>query len=172
MLAFAPVVLLAFASPARAAQPSLAEMDAAARSAGNRPETAKTIALALFTTIWPAQILKVRVDGIGSHQVAGLMLSGAKFHAKLDRAGFEREIVELLRRAFAAAPIEEVDVWATVPIPYDKREPVSGDYAQPTSRIVFALSCRRDELAGLPERLTRGRDVYWAADFLSTQGRP
>jgi hypothetical protein len=73
--------------------------------------------------------------------------------------------VELVTRSFGAAPIEEVDVWATIPIPIDKREPVSGDYAQPTSRIVFALSCTREELPALAKRLATGQNIYWADDF-------
>lgn len=151
---------------AGAAVPSTADLDATARAAGNLPAEAQTIGRALFVSVWPAQILKVRVDGAGGHEVAGLVLSGVKFHERLDKAGFEREVEELVRRAFAAAPVEEVDLWATVPIPYDKREPVTGDYAQPTSRVVFAVTCRREELPGFGERLRNGDGVYWAQDFL------
>jgi hypothetical protein len=146
--------------------PSTAQLDANARASGNLPAVARTIGQVLFASKWPAQIVKVRVDAADGHEVAGLLLSGVKFHGRLDRADFEREVEELVRRTFAAAPVEEVDLWATVPIPYDKREPVSGDYAQPVSRIVFAVTCRRDELAALGARLRAGRDVYWAPDFL------
>jgi hypothetical protein len=158
-LCFAPAA-------AGAAVPATADLDAAARAAGNLPAVARTIGQALFVTGWPAQITKVRVDGAGGHEVAGLLLSGVKFHGALDRAGFEREVEELARRTFAAAPVEEVDLWATVPIPYDKREPVTGDYAQPVSRIVFAATCRRAELGGFAARLRAGEGIYWAPDFL------
>jgi hypothetical protein len=160
---------------ARAAVPSTADLDAVARAAGNRPGVARAIGQRLFNAVWPAQLTKIRVDGIGNHAVAGLLLSGVKFHGALDRNGFEREIASLVAGAFAAAPIEEVDVWATVPIPYDKREPVTGDYAQPVSRIVFAVTCTRGEVADLAGRLRSGRGVYWAPDFLrrlEAQGSP
>jgi len=117
--------------------PSTADLDAAARAAGNKPAEARTIGQALFAGTWPAQIIKVRVDGIGDHEVAGLVLSGVKFHGALDRAGFEREI-----------------------------EPVTGDYAQPVSRVVFAATCLRAELPGFGARLRAGEGVYWAPDFL------
>jgi hypothetical protein len=146
--------------------PSTADLDAAARASGNRPAVARAIGRRLFASVWPAQLTRIRVDGIGDHAIAGLLLSGVKFHGALDRAGFEREIGALVAGAFAAAPIEEVDVWATVPIPYDRRQPVTGDYAQPVSRIVFAVTCTRSELSDLPARLRAGRDVFWAPDFL------
>jgi hypothetical protein len=154
------------AQPARAAVPTTADVNAAARAAGNRPAEARTLGQALLASTWPAQILKIRVDGIAGHEVAGLVLSGVKFHGRLDRAGFEREVGELVRRGFAAVPVEEIDVWATVPIPYDKREPVTGDYAQPVSRVVFAATCGRAEIAEFGSRLRAGEGVYWAADFL------
>jgi hypothetical protein len=167
-LASALTAALAGALPAAAGAsvPSTADLDAAARAAGNKPAEARTIGQALFAGTWPAQIIKVRVDGIGDHEVAGLVLSGVKFHGALDRAGFEREIEALVRQSFAAAPVEEIDVWATVPIPYDKREPVTGDYAQPVSRVVFAATCLRAELPGFGARLRAGEGVYWAPDFL------
>ncbi len=152
--------------PLQAAVPATADLDAAARAAGNSPAVARTIGRALFASGWPAQIVKVRVDSAGGHAVAGLLLSGVKFHGPLDRAGFEQEVEALARRTFEAAPVEEVDLWATVPIPYDKREPVTGDYAQPVSRIVFAATCRRSELAGFAARLRAGEGIYWAPDFL------
>ena len=149
--------------------PSTAVVDAAARAAGNRPAVARAIGEALFVSTWPAQILKIRVDGEAGHEVAGLLLSGVKFHQRLDRAAFAQEVEQLVGRGFAAAPVEEIDVWATVPIPIDKREPVTGDYAQPVSRIVFAVTCRRAELPGFGERLRAGEGVYWAPDFLRRQ---
>ncbi len=159
------VVALAFGAPAYAAVPATSDLDAQARAQGNRLEDARALGRALLVKVWPAQLLHVRVDGAGTHEVAGLVLSAVKFHDDLDQAGFNQEIEELVRRAFEASAVEEVDVWATVPIPIDKREPVSGDYAQPTSRIVFAVTCPRQELGGLGARLRSGAGVYWADDF-------
>ena len=46
-------------------------------------------------------------------------------------------MASLVEKAFAAAPaVEEVDVWASVPIEVVKSEIVSGDLAVPTSRTV------------------------------------
>jgi hypothetical protein len=145
--------------------PTTAEVNAEARAQGNRKPEAVKIGRALFMTVWPAQLLKVRVEGYGRHEIAGLTLSAVKFHQNLDRAGFLNEIEVLVQRTFAVSSVEEVDVWATVPIRFDVRIPVSGDLAQPTTRIVFAVTCRRGELAGLAGRLRSGDGVYWAADF-------
>ena len=49
-------------------------------------------------------------------------------------------------RAFAAAPaVEEIDLWASVPIDVGKGVIVSGDLAKPTSRTVFSITVRRGE---------------------------
>jgi hypothetical protein len=150
---------------AAAARASMAELDAVARAEGNCRVEAIKIGRVLFATIWPAQITHIRVDGVGRHAVAGLVLSAVKFHQAVDRATFLNEIEVLVGRTFAASDVEEVDVWATIPIPYDAREPVSGDLAKPTSRTVFAVTCRRSEFAALTARLRADRDVYWAEDF-------
>ncbi len=136
------------------------------RAAGNdRPEAVR-IARALLTQMWPATIALVRVDAVGGHRVAGIVLSGVKFHRPLDRDGFLDEVTVLVARAFAASPVEEVDVWATVPIPVAKGAIVSGDLAVPTSRTVFACSIRRDRLADLRNELN-GADVYWDTEFMA-----
>jgi hypothetical protein len=145
----------------------MAELDAVARAEGNRLPEAIKIGRVLFATIWPAQITHIRVEGVGRHTIAGLVLSAVKFHQELDRAGFLNEIEVLVQRTFAASGVEEVDVWATVPVPYNAREPVSGDLAQPTSRTVFAVTCRRDQFAALTARLRSDRGVYWSDDFRS-----
>ena len=119
----------------------------------------------LLATIWPAQIVRVRVDGIGSHLVAALVLSAVKFHGRLDERGFDDEIVALVERSFAAQPLEEVDVWATVPLHVAPGLPVSGDYAQPTSKTVFAVTTTRSEAPLLRRRLFRGDGVYWDGAF-------
>ena len=150
---------------ARAEIPTMAEVNAQARAAGNRRDEAVKIGRILFVTVWPAQLLKVRVEGLDRHEVAGLTLSAVKFHQSLDRTGFLNEIEVLVQRTFGASSVEEVDVWATVPIKFNLHEPVSGDLAQPTTRIVFAVTCRRSELPGLGARLRSGDGIYWYPEF-------
>jgi hypothetical protein len=142
----------------------LTEMEAQARSAGSRRQTAVAIGRALFVTMWPAQITKVRVDGIGGHEVAGIILSGVKFHRALAVAAFEDEVLGIAARAFRASRVEEVDIWATVPLAVAKGIPVSGDFAQPTARTVFGVSLQRSE-RGAAERVHRGNDVFWDPAF-------
>ncbi len=144
---------------------SAAEVDAVARAAGNRRAAAVALGTVLFRIVRPAQVTKVRVDGAGRHDVAGLVLSGVKFHGPLDREKFTAEVIDLVRTTFAASGVEEVDAWATVPLPAGARVIVSGDMAQPTTRTVFAVSVRRPELATFAGRLRRGTDVYWNPAF-------
>lgn len=164
-LALIAVVAATSAAPVFAAPESTADLNATARAAGNRPQEAVKIGRALFATIWPAQILRIRVDAVGPHSIAGLMLSAVKFHQALDRAGFLNEIELLVQRTFATSGVEEVDVWATVPIPVKAHTNVTGDLAEPTSRTVFAVTCRRDQLSGLVARLRNGQGVYWSEEF-------
>ena len=164
-LALISVVAVTSAAPVSAAPESTADLNATARAAGNRHDEAVKIGRVLFSTIWPAQIMRIRVDSVGRHSIAGLMLSAVKFHQDLDRAGFLNEIELLVRRTFATSGVEEVDVWATVPIPVKAHANVSGDLAEPTSRTVFAVTCRRDQLSGLVARLSIGQGVYWAEEF-------
>jgi hypothetical protein len=142
-----------------------ADSNAAARAAGNRRPEAIKIGRVLLATVWPVQIMRIRVDAVGKHSIAGLMLSAVKFHQEIDRAGFLNEIELLVQRTFATSGVEEVDVWATVPIPVKAHTTVSGDLAEPTSRTVFAVTCRREQLAGLVARLRNGDGVYWSDDF-------
>jgi hypothetical protein len=148
------------------APPSVTATDAYARASGNRKGLAVTIGRALFRTEWPAQVLNVYADGIDHHNVAGLHISGVHFHHPLSRAQFISEIGDLVERAFAAAPIEEVDVWASVPLNVGKGVVVAGDLAKPTFRTVFTVSVRRGEgTASLLSRM-RGRDgVFWDQDW-------
>jgi len=142
---------------------SLADVNAARRSAGNHRPEAVHIGQTLFRTLWPAQLRKVRVDGIGRHLVAGLVLSGTKFHGPLSVNGVLDEVTTLVTQTFGASAVEEVDVWAIVPLPTYAHEVVAGDLAQPTSYTVFAATVRRSELATFAERVRRGEDVYWDA---------
>jgi hypothetical protein len=136
-------------------------LDAAARAEGNRKTEAIAVGRSLFATLWPAQVLKIRIDGAGRHSVAGLMLSGVKFHRRLDASSFTAEVIALVRTTFAASDVEEVDVWATVPLPKFDQKPVNGEYLQPTDRIVYGATILRSEEKTFPVRLNRGDDVFW-----------
>jgi hypothetical protein len=144
---------------------TVVELNANARAEGNRRSDAVDLGRHLLTTTWPAQVLKIRVDGVGPHEVAGLMLSGVKFHGHLDERGFTDEIASLVKQTFAGSRVEEVDIWAVEPIPFDKLEPVSGDYAEPTDRIVFSITVRRNEKSDVNKRLKQGKNVFWTQDF-------
>jgi hypothetical protein len=149
---------------------TVADIDAAARAAGNRPAVARAIGTALFATTWPVQVTKVRVDGVGSHDVAGLVLSGVKFHGSPGRSGFLAEVVRLVESVFATPAIEEVDLWTTVPLKPHEHAIVSGDLAMPTSRTVFAVTVTRAEAKALAARLRDGRDVFWDAAWRASLG--
>ncbi len=162
------IVTTLFASPVVArATGDVASVDAAARAAGNRKATAIAIGRRLFATVRPVQILKVRVDGIGSHEVAGLVLSGRKFHGPVDAGGIAAEIVAIVDETFGASDVEEVDVWITVPIAVGEHAVVAGDKAMPTTRIVYATTVLRADRATLAARLRAGTGVYWYAPWKS-----
>jgi len=161
--------LLRPCAPAVAAAPSLAAVVADARAEGGRLADARALARALLPRPLPVQVLKVRMDGIGAHEVAGLVLSGVKFHGRVTRAAFDRETADLIARTFAASRAEEVDVTAVVPIAYARGTIVSGDLARPTVRTVFTVTVRRTEASAVPARLARGdgvfRDAGWTAEL-------
>jgi len=117
--------------------------------------------------------LSVRVDGIGKHSVAGLALSGVKFHKPLTKSQFIDEVVALVGGSFASRGLEEVDLWCTVPLSVGKGAIVSGDLAIPTSRTVFAVTVRREEpRRSLFARLRTGGDVFWDPDWARKALRP
>ena len=148
------------------ASPGVDRLDAAARAGGNRKAMAVTIGRALFSTEWPAQVLNVYADGYNGHDVAGLRVSGVHFHGALTKDKFAGEVLTLAQRAFAAAPIDEVDIWASVPLRVDKDVIVAGDIAKPTSRTVFSVSIIRGESpASLQRRLRQGDGVYWDQEW-------
>jgi hypothetical protein len=157
-------VALGHAREARAGG-SLADVDAAARAAGNRRPVALAIGRTLFARTWPVQILKVRVDGTPGHDVAGLILSGVTFHERLSVDAFVAEVAELVRETFAASDVEEVDLWVTVPLRVGQHAVVAGDKAQPTTRIVYGATVRRDAGPALVQRLSAGDAVYWDAEW-------
>lgn len=157
------------ATAALRVSPAVASLDAAARAEGNRKATAVAIGKALFGREWPAQVLKVYCDGIGRHEVAGLRISGEHFHRPLTAEAFEAEVADLVERSFAAAPVEEVDVLAVVPLAVVKGEDVSGDLAVPTSRTVFTVTVLRGErAAALHARMRAGRGVYLNQEWART----
>ena len=151
------------------APPGVDRLDANARAAGNRKDLAVGIGRALFRTEWPAQVLNVYADGFGGHDIAGLRVSGEHFHHTLSRAQFENEIADLVLKTFAAAPVDEVDVWASVPLQVGKDVVVAGDLARPSSRAVFTVSVLRGErVDALIRRMRASRGVYWDQEWART----
>lgn len=148
------------------AKPGVGTSDAYARAAGNRKPTAVVIGRSLFATEWPAQVLNVYADGIAGHDVAGLRVSGTHFHHPLTRGEFIGEVIDLVQRTFGATDVEEVDVWATVPLRVGKDVVVAGDLAKPTWRTVFTVSVRRDERPeDLLRRIRQGNGVFWDQEW-------
>ena len=148
------------------APPSVGRTDAYARAAGNRKPIAVKIGREVFRTTWPAQVVNVYADGIDGHDIAGMRVSGVHFHHPLTRDEFLTEIADLTQRAFAAAPVDEVDVWVSVPLNVGKGVVVAGDLAKPTFRTVFTVSVRRGESANaLLQRIRRGDGVFWDQDW-------
>ena len=114
------------------------------RSEGNAPVIAERVGVALLSGDFPESILKVRVLKTAPAVVAGIMLSGVKFHAPVSRQTFEADVSEMIYRTFASdASISEVDVWAVVPLRVSATATVSGDLAVPTDRTVFSASVLR-----------------------------
>ncbi len=151
----------AVAAPGNGSPAAVLELNAASRAAGNRKADATALARALLAVTWPAQLLKVRIDGAGTHEIAGLLLSGVKFHRRLAPADFTAEAVALVERSFAASRVEEVDVWAVTPLPVTRAEVQSGEYLKPTARVVYSATVRRAEAGTFATRLRRGDGVYW-----------
>ena len=147
------MALLSCAAPAAASLPSRVELAAAARAGGNDRATARALARALLARPWAAQIVKVRVERAGSHRVAGIVLSGVKLKRRISPAAFLAEANALVDMALRSSSVEEVDLWATVPLGAGAGMVTSGDYAKPTSRTVFSLTARRDGAGA--------REPYW-----------
>ena len=142
---------------------------ARSRSEGNAPGIAERVGVALLRVGFPEQILKVRVFATKPAVVAGIMLSGVKFHEPVDRATFTADVADMVDRTFAAdRSIGEVDVWAVVPIPVAAGAAVSGDLAVPTNRTVFSASVLRSawdrEEGGLGT-------MFWENDWLQQSTR-
>jgi hypothetical protein len=157
--------MLAVVAPAGA---SNLDERAAARARGTDLPTAITVARSLLAHPLDAQLVRVRCERLNSHRICGLVLSGTKFHHSLDRSGFLAEVRLLVRGAFAAAPIDEVDLWTTVPLDAGHGTVVSGDLAKPTSATVFAVTVPKSALAALDRQLASGRDVFWDSEFAAS----
>lgn len=160
---FVPVVV-------RAQMPSVATLDADARASGNEKALAEHIGAGIFTVQLPVQVLGISANRIGGHTVIGMRLSGVKFHSPITRSAYIGEVVNLIGHAFAAASsAEEVDLWTIVPIPYRKGEIVTGNLAQPTSRVVFTVSAlRKQGASGLGARIRAGTGIFWDQEWSRT----
>jgi hypothetical protein len=161
-----PVVAMAIGF-AQASVPSVADLDASQRAAGNRLDLATKIGQSIFSVTWPAQVTQISANAVDSHVIVGIRLWGVRFHRPLSRAEFTSEIAALVERAFAAVPqAEEIDVWASVPIAIEKGIVVSGDLAKPTTRTVFSLTVRRGESASaLVPRAEHGAGAFWDEEW-------
>jgi hypothetical protein len=136
------------------------------RSTGSDLATARRIAAAVLAHPLPAQVLRVRCERAGAHVDCGLVVSGTKFHRRLDVAAWNAEIAGLIEGAYAAAPgVEEIDCWATVPLDAGKGTVVSGDYAKPTAATVFSISVPRASRRTVRARLASDSGVFWDPAF-------
>ncbi len=153
----------------RAEVPSVADLDATARAAGNRLDIATHIGEDIFSSTWPAQVSQISANELDRHLIVGIRIWGVKFHAEMTREEFVDEVSTLIQKAYSAAPAaEEVDVWASVPIDVAKGVVVSGDLAKPTSRTVFSITARRGESpAQVAERANKTTDgnVFWDEEW-------
>jgi len=159
------LALAALLGAAPHAVPGTGGSRALQRSTGSDRPTAIAVAASLLAHPLSAQLLKVRCDRGGEHRVCGLVVSGVKFHRPLDRAAFLGEVRDLIGGAFAAAPLEEVDLWTTVPLDAGKGAVVSGDFARPTAATVFAVTVTRAELPHVSAILAGSRNVFWDPAF-------
>lgn len=136
------------------------------RIAGNAPQTAESITVALLSRKFPEQILKVHVVASKPATVAGIVLSGVKFHEPVNRERFERDVREMVAAAFSVAPsLDEVDIWATVPIEVNSQATVSGDYATPTAKTVFSAAVTRSSRSQTTDSWDLGV-TYWDKEWL------
>jgi hypothetical protein len=165
-----PVSALALANA-----PSVADLDAEARSTGNRRDIAEHIGESIFSTQWSAEVSQISANELGRHLIVGVRLWGVKFHRPLNREEFVGEIVAIAARAFAAAPnAEEIDFWTSVPIVVGRDVVVNGDLAKPTTKTVFAMTVPRDESPqSLQQRALRTSDgVFWDEEWVRDALRP
>ncbi len=132
------------------------------RAAGGDRATALRVADALLAQPGDLQVTKVRCERVAGASFCGLTLAGPKFHRRLDVATFERDVDGLVRDALRVDPaIAEVDLWVTVPANAGKGAVVSGDFAQPASATVYAVTVPRT-LGIAP---SRSANVFWDPQF-------
>lgn len=141
---------------------------AAQRAEGNDPALAERIGVALLSGAFPEPILKVRVLTVPPASVAGIMLSGARWHRTINKRQLLGDAVAMAGRAFASGPnLAEVDIWAIVPLPVQPGAPVSGDLAVRTSRTVFSVVARPAN--GAPTLGAVFLDDLWARQTLKAE---
>jgi hypothetical protein len=134
-----------------AAAPSLLEVDARARAAGNARIEAEQVARALLAHPWAMQVIEVLVDRAGTHRVAGVTLLGVKLKQRVDASGILAQANRLVDLALASDPrLEEVDLQVTVPAG-NRRS--AGDMDKVYDRAVFTLTVRRAK--------PQVREPYW-----------
>jgi hypothetical protein len=152
---------------AAASVPTVAQLDAASRAAGNRKDIAIALGNVLFATKWPAQVSQVSANEFDSHLIVGIRVWGVKFHQPMTRGQFVTQVAQLIEQTFKAEPrTEEVDLWASVPLNVGKGVIVSGDLAKPTTRTVFSVTVRRGEAsAALGSRVKAKAGVFWDEDW-------
>ena len=137
------------------------------RIEGNDGALAERIGAAFLSASFPEPLLKVRVLRSAAATVVGIMLSGVKLHAGVDRTAFAADVGGMIDRAFDSRPdISEVDVWAVVPLEVLPATVVSGDYAAPANRTVFSAAVTRGARETAATRAQMLGTVYWGGDFL------
>ncbi len=146
------------------------------RIAGNAPQRAEALCIALLERRFPEQILKVHLLAMQPTAVAGILLSGVKFHEAMNARRFQADVRSMVRTALLSdKALDEVDVWATVPIAVGAGRPVSGDFAVPASKTVFstAVTAKGDGSGARP--LTWGAqywDARWARELTPAKAAP
>lgn len=132
------------------------------RAGGGDRATAVRVAQALLAHPLDVVLNQVRCEAFRTQHFCGIVLSGVKFHRALDLPAFQRDVDALIAGAFAAdAGIAEVDLWVTVPANAGKGAIVSGDFAQPTSATVFAVTATRARAA----HASTSADAFWDPAF-------
>jgi hypothetical protein len=158
-LALAGLALILCARPAQAV-----DYRAAGRAAGGDRATALRVAHALLARPLALQLTRVRCERVGAAGFCGLTLEGTKFHQRVDTAAFQSEVDGLVRAAFAVdASLAEVDLWVTVPAGSAEGAVVTGDFALPTAKTVFATTVPR----ALSAHPSENANVFWDPIFRS-----
>jgi len=139
-----------------------ADYRAAGRAAGGDRATAVRVAHALLARPLDLQLTRVRCERVGAAGFCGLTLQGTKFQRRVDTAAFRSEVDGLVRAAFAVEPsLAEVDLWVTVPAGAPEGAVVSGDFALPAAKTVFATTVPRAQAA----HPSAGASVFWDPTF-------